>query len=260
MINNPSKFMESIVKKIYIMTACACAMMAQSAHAQTGLLKGWSGETSLTGSVTTGNTETTDIGLGLKLAKETKTWRHKFNALGDLGRASGEVNRRRYEIGYQIDRDLNDRLYVYGNADYFSDDFGAFQEGYFLGAGGGYKAIVSEPITWNLEGGAGFRSQETQGPVAPNFLPAPETANELALRAFSDFDYKLNENVSLYNDTEVLWSDSDTYIWNDIGLTATLAGNLAARASFRIDHHTDVPLGRENTDTVTRFGLVYTLK
>jgi putative salt-induced outer membrane protein len=59
---------------------------------------------------------------------------------------------------------------------------------------------------------------------------------------------------------EIIWSESDTYIWNDIGLTATLAGNLAARASFRIDHHTDVPVGRENTDTITRFGLVYTMK
>ena len=187
------------MKKIYLITSCFLCGAAIPAQAQTGLLQGWNGEASLSGSVTTGNTETTDIGFGLKLAKETETWRHKFNALGDLGRANGDVNRRRYEIGYQIDRDLNERLYVYGNGDYFSDDFGAFQEGYFLGAGAGYKAIVTEPITWNLEGGAGFRSQETQGPIAPNFLPVPVTESEVALRAFSDFDYKLNDNVSFYN-------------------------------------------------------------
>lgn len=248
------------MKKTYFITASILCLTAVPAQAQSGIWQGWSGETSLTGAVTTGNTETTDIGLGLKLAKETDKWRHKFNALGDLGRANGEVNRRRYELGYQLERDLNDRLYVYGNADYFSDDFGAFQEGYFLGAGGGYKAIVSEPVTWNLEGGAGFRSQETQAPVLPNFLPLPVTENEVALRAFSDFDYKLNENVALYNDTEIVWSSSDTYVWNEIGLTATLAGNLAARASFRVDYHSDVPVGRENTDTVTRFGIVYSLK
>jgi putative salt-induced outer membrane protein len=253
-------FMEIKMKKFFLLTTSVLCVSAIPAQAQTGLLKGWSGEASLTGAVTTGNTETTDLGLGLKLAKESGGWRHKFDALGDLGRASGEVNRRRYDIGYQIDRDLSDRLYVYGNADYFSDDFGAFQEGYFIGAGAGYKAITAENITWNLEGGAGYRSQETQAPLPPVFLPGPVTANEVALRAFSDFDYKLNENVSLYNDTEIIWSESDTYIWNDIGLTATLAGNLAARASFRIDHHTDVPVGRENTDTITRFGLVYTMK
>jgi len=249
------------MKNIYFTTACILGLMAAApAQAQSGFWQGWSGETSLTGAVTTGNTETTDIGLGLKLAKETDVWRHKFNALGDLGRANGEVNRRRYDIGYQIDRDINERLYVYGNADYFSDDFGAFQEGYFAGGGAGYKAIISDAVTWNLEGGAGYRSQETQAPVLPNFLPAPVTENEVALRAFSDFDYKFNDNVSFYNDTEIIWSSSDTYIWNDVGLTATLAGNLAARASFRVDHHSDVPEGRENTDTVTRFGLVYTMK
>ncbi len=248
------------MKKTYLITACAFVLTATSAQAQTGFWQGWSGESSLTGAVTTGNTETTDIGLGLKLEKDTGTWRHKFDALGDLGRANGEVNRRRYQIGYQLDRNLTDRVYIFGNADYFSDDFGAFQEGYFAGGGLGYKAIVSDSVTWDVEGGAGFRSQETQGPVLPNFLPAPVTENEIALRASSDFDYKFNDNVSFFNDTEILWSSSDTYIWNDVGITATLAGNLAARASFRVDHHTDVPEGREKTDTITRFGLVYTLK
>jgi len=89
---------------------------------------------------------------------------------------------------------------------------------------------------------------------------ASDRTNELAARAFSDLDYILNENVSLYNDTELLYSKSDTYIWNETGITATLAGNLAARASFRIDTHSDVPIGTEKTDTITRFGIVYTMK
>lgn len=248
------------MKKLLLGTICALGFCSTAAQAQSGLLDGWSGETSLTGSVTTGNTETTDVGLGLKLEKETDVWRHKFNALGDLGRSNGEINRRRYDIGYQIDRDVTDRLYVYGNGDYFSDDFGAFQEGFFVGGGAGYKAILPEPISWNVEGGVGFRSQETQAPIAPIFLPLPETNNEVALRGFSDFDYKFNDNVSLYNDTEIIWASSDTYIWNEVGVTATLAGNLAARASFRVDHHTDVAPGLVNTDTITRFGLVYTMK
>lgn len=237
-------------------------LVATAGTAQAQFTAGWSGEASLTGSQTTGNTDTTDIGLGLKLNKETDVWRHKFKALADFGRADGVNNKQRFALGYQIDRDINERLYVYGNGDYFNDDFGAFQDGYFLGAGLGYKVILPEPVSWNLEGGIGYRNQTEQDLIdaVTGLVTDGPSTDEVALRGFSDFDWVLNDNVSAYNDTEIIWSSSDTYIWNEVGITATLAGNLAARASFRVDHHTDAPVGTVNTDTVTRFGIVYTLK
>lgn len=235
-------------------TIAVLALIPLTAQAQ--VTDGWGGEASLTGSQTTGNTETTDVGLGLKLAKDGDVWRHKLNASADYGRAAGTTNKQRFQLGYQIDRDISDRLYAYANADYFNDDFGAFEDGYFIGTGLGYEAILPDPIGWRLEGGLGYRSQTPQSVAGV----AADSANELALRLGSDFKWTLNDNVSLYNDSELIYSDSDTNIWNEFGLTATLTGRLAARASFRVDHHTDVPLGRENTDTITRFGLVYTME
>lgn len=215
---------------------------------------GWTGEASLTGSKTTGNTDTTDAGVSLKLEKQADIWRHKFNGSAVYGKADGLKNKERMDLSYQLDRDVSERLYVYGNGNLFQDKFGAYENGYFLGAGLGYKMTLPEPISWNLEGGAGYRSQK------PRQAVATMRQNDLAIRGFSDFNYALNDNVSLYNDTEITWSDSDTYIWNDVGITAQLMGNLAARASFRVDHHTDVPTGFDKTDTTTRVGVVYTIK
>ncbi|MEM9600567.1 MAG: DUF481 domain-containing protein, partial [Pseudomonadota bacterium] len=99
--------------------------------------------------------------------------------------------------------------------------------------------------------GIGYRSQTDTFDV---------TNEELAVNLESDLDWQINEQVSAYNDAGVLWSDSDTYLWSEAGITANLMGNLAARASFRIDHHTDVPFGTEKTDTITRFGIVYTME
>ncbi len=228
----------------------ALSLMAGTAQGQ--VFDGWVGEASLAGSKTTGNTDTTDIGLALKLDKVGDVWTHKFTAAADFGDANGETNKQRYALGYQIDRHINDRTYVYGNADYFKDDFGAFQEGYFLGAGLGYKVLVDEPITWNLEAGLGYRNQTEQEPSALS-------VDELAGRLFSDFDWTLNDNVSAYNDTEVIFAESNTTIWNEIGLTAQIAGNLAARTSFRVDHNTNVAAGLVKTDTITRVGIVYTM-
>ena len=230
----------------FILFGLGC-LTASPALAQ---LDGWTGEASLTGSKTTGNTDTTDIGLGLKLQNTGDIWRHKFNASVDFGEADGISNRERYALGYQIERDVSDRLYTFVRGDYFSDDFGAFTEGYFVGGGLGYNVILPPPASWDLTGGVGFRSQTSALDIEEE---------EFSVTAGSDFDWKINENVSLYDDAGLTWASSNAYLWNEIGLTANLMGNLAARASFRIDHNTDAPIGREKTDTITRFGIVYTI-
>lgn len=248
--------------KKFTLAMAVSLTFAGTSFAQDADDDGWSGEASLSGGKTTGNTDTEDLSLGLKLAKETDKWRHKFDALADYGKVDGFKNKQRFALGYQIDRDLNERTYVYGNADYYNDDFGAYEDGYFIGAGLGYKVILPDPVGWNVEAGAGYRSQN---PAGLNPLDGSEydRENEFALRGFSDFDFDLNDNVSLFNDTEIIWSESDTYIWNDVGLNAQLMGNLAARISYRIDHHTDVPLTvpeTKKTDTALRFGVVYTME
>ncbi len=240
------------MKKLFL-SAALVSLMSTPAFA--GIYDGWSGEASLAGAKTTGNTDTTDVGLALNLKKTSDLWRHKFNGSFDYGTNNDIDNKQRLTLGYQIDRDINDRLYAYGNADYFSDNFGAYSNGYFVGAGLGYKVILPEPMGWDVEGGAGFRSQKTQSTA----LLAGVKEEEFALRGASNFDYKFNDNVTFYNDTEVLWGKSDTYVWNETGITAQLMGNLAARASFRIDTHSDVPVGRKKTDTITRVGVVYTI-
>lgn len=239
------------ITKLLLSTAALTALVSTPAFA--GIADGWSGEAALTGSKTTGNTETTDVGLGLNLVKSDDVWRHKFKGSVDYGKTSGIKDKQRFALGYQIDRDINERLYAYGNADYFQDDFGAFESGYFVGTGLGYKLVLPDPLKWDVEAGLGLRSQKTQELV-------PVKTEELAGRLASNIDYDFNDNVSLYNYSELLYSSSDTYIWNETGITAQLMGNLAARASFRIDNHSDVPVGREKTDTITRVGVVYTLK
>ena len=113
------------MKRTILLTISALAFSSVSAQAQIfdGLVDGWVGEGSLTGSRTTGNTETTDIGLGAKLEKDTDTWNHKLKGNWDRGSVSGEATRRRFDIGYQIERNLTDRIYLFGNADYYTDDF-----------------------------------------------------------------------------------------------------------------------------------------
>ena len=247
--------------KTFFLATAICLATSGSAWAQfNNITSGWSGDASLTGSRTTGNTDTLDFGLGLKLQKEDGPWTNKFKASADFGEVSDISTRERYTLGYQIQRDFTDRLYGFANADYYKDEFGAFSSGWFAGGGLGYKVILPEPIGWNLEGGAGFRSQTAQDDESVTPIIEGLKEEEFALRGLSDFDYKFNDNVSFYNDTEIIWSDSDTYIWNEAGITAQLWENIAARASYRVDYHSNPPAGSVGTDTISRVGIVYTIK
>ena len=228
----------------------AFSLLALSSFAFAQDVTGWVGEASLTANRTTGNTDTTNVGVGLKLDNVGEQWRHKFVTSADYGTVNSVRNRERFNLGYQMERDISDRIFGFGTADYYYDDFGAFTDGYFVGGGLGYTIYEGKPIGWSVTTGVGYRSQTSALDII---------SNEFAVNAESDFDWKINEQVSAYNDSGVLWSDSDTYLWSEAGLTANLMGNLAALASFRIDHHSDVPFGTEKTDTITRFGIVYTI-
>ena len=240
-----------------IWAALSCATLAPAAFAKEPPADGITGEVSVSGSRTTGNTDTTDIGGALDLALRTGEWRQNFTATADYGEADDVETKSRLRLGYQLDRDINERVYVYGNANYFLDDFGPYKNGVFLGGGVGYHVALPEPLLWDLEAGPGYRRQKTREPV--NAGPPSTIEDELALRARSNVEYDFNANVSAFNRTEIITSSSNTYVWNDVGVTATLLGNLAVRASFRVDYNTDVPEQRENTDTITRLGIVYTL-
>jgi len=230
---------------------------AAPAYAQLG--ENIEGEVSLNGSITTGNTDTTNGGFGLKLSTASNGWRHAFKSSANYGRANGKTNKSRYSLGYQLDRDIGEKYYFFGNADYFSHDFGAFKQGHFVGAGFGFRALNKQPTKLRLESGLGYRSQKSRLKDNDPSGLGSRTEEEVAARLFSDFDHKFNDNVSFQNDTELLYSSSDTFLKNEVALKSKIWSNLSIRASFRIETHTDVPEGREKTDTISRIGVVYTM-
>ena len=219
--------------------------------------EGWGGEASLNGSVTTGNNDTSNLGFGLKVNNRGSEWRHSAKASADYGRSNGNTNKRRYRLGYKIGRDLAPRTYGFANADYYSDDFGAYKQGHFFGAGIGYSALIDDPTHWRIEGGAGYRSQKARlDNNNPLGIPSQDESF-LSARVFSDFEHKFNDQVTFSNDTEILYSEVDTFFINEAGLTSNIFESLAVRATFRVETHTDVPVGREKTDTISRVGIVY---
>ena len=213
----------------------------------------WTGEGSFGAGFTTGNTETSDLGLGLKLGRQAGDWKLSFQALADYGKTEGVETKNRMFGSVQADRDFSERLYGLGRVSYERDEFSGFESRAFAGAGVGYRILMGEPTKWAVEVAPGVRYDDIRGtPLVPG-----DSETGFSVIGASKFAHAFNDNVKLTNDTTVTWADASTQIVNTLAVTAALTGALSARASYDVRHDTDAPAGFEKTDTVTRVSLVY---
>ncbi len=220
----------------------------------------WTGEGSLSAGSTTGNTETTDLGIGVKLAHDSGQWRQSGEFAADYGETDGLETRNRLFGGLQLDRKFtNPRWSAYGRATHEIDEFSGFDNRTFVGVGLGYQVIEGDRTAWHVEGGPGFKIDKIADQTVNNVVIPGSTEESFAVRAGSQFSHKFNEAVALSNDTNVVYADVSTQVNNTLALTAQLMNNLSARISYDVRHDTDPPLGVESTDTSTRLSLVYAL-
>ena len=246
----------------YLLAATASIALAFSASAQDeDPPKGWTGEGQLGAGITTGNTDTVDISVGAKLARQYERWKVSLNGGYDFGQVDGVDNRSRWYVGANAQRDITDRLYGFTNVSYEQDEFSGFDSRLFLGVGAGYHIYKEKPLTWSVEAAPGYRRSEiadtTDGLVPPTVLAPGFTANDFAIRGSSRLAYDFNDKVTFTNDTDVIYTDTSTQTINTAAVTAQLTERISGRVSFEVRNDTNPPDGFVSTDTATRVAVVY---
>jgi putative salt-induced outer membrane protein len=235
--------------KITTPTASLLVLALMTAPASAQGIAGWTGEGTISGAYVTGNSQTTDVGVGIKGARQFGDWQAKGQLNVDYGKNNGIESRNRWGLAGQLNDDLTTRFYIYGRGSYEQDKFSGFDNRLFVGAGAGYKIITGGMITWAIEGGPGYRRDVIQ------FTGKSE--GKLGARIGSAFAVKFNDAVSFSNDTEWVYSDVSTQLVNIAAVTSKLTDILAARFSFEVRNESDPPFHRKATDTATRFSLVF---
>lgn len=248
----------------YLKLAAFAGAMTLSlpAHAQDASENGWSGEGSLSAGVTTGNTETTDLGLGVDATRTMNLWKIGLKASADYGETDGAETKNRIFLGTNLDRQINDRLFGFGQLSYEQDEFSGFDSRAFIGGGLGYEVLTGETTQWTVRGGPGLKIDEIQAVLDATTVPttvlSPATTEEsFGATAQSNFAHQFNDNVAFTNDTKALYAETSTQLGNIAAITATLTNTLSARVSFEVRHDTDPVDGFEATDTISRVSLVY---
>jgi len=208
---------------------------------------GWSGNVAMTYAGSSGNTETQDLALAGRLRYGAGQWTHTVGFGVEYGEDDGDETKKEFFTVYDANYSLTDRFYVFGLARAQFDEYAAFETDAFLGFGPGYRIINTPQTAWRVQAGPGIRYVEDQ-------LGNDDT--EAAMIASSRLYHAFNETVYLTNDTDILASDANTLVTNDLGLNFAMTDQLSTRVSYRTDYNDEAVEGTDKTDNRLGVSLV----
>lgn len=163
---------------------------------------------------------------------------------------------------YTGDEDEGETYYdVFGNP--IEEEFdGRRENDVFLGFGAGYRVVNTPDMQWAVQAGPGYRfasfSNIDDAIIGGDLVDGEgDDINEAAFSISSNYFARLNEMAILTNDTDIITSDSDTVLYNDLGVSVSMTEALALRTSIVSEYHTDRLPGEEATDHIVGVSLVY---
>ncbi|MGZ2259995.1 DUF481 domain-containing protein [Roseobacter sp. A03A-229] len=210
--------------------------------------QGWTGSVALGFSATSGNTDTTDLDLAGRFRYGNGPWNHTIGFALEFAEDNDVSNKEEIFATYDVNRYLNGDFYVFGLGSVRYDDFDSNRWDAFLGFGPGYRVINQKDQTWRLQAGPGLRYIEDQNGA---------NNTEIAGIASSRYYIKFNENIFLTNDTDILFSDEDTVVTNDLGVNFRMTDTLSTRVSYRSEWDSDPLANFSSADNSLGVSLVY---
>ena len=209
---------------------------------------GFSGSVSARATATDGNTNNTDIGLGARVGFFDGVNGNDVTLSYTHGNTEGVTTQNRVLFGYDYTREFASNFYAFGKAVYAYDEFGTYEEDAFVGAGIGYRIFNTNEQQWSVQAGPGYRAARAAN---------GDEVNEVAASVSSDYSYRFSDTLLLTNDTDILTSETDTYVTNELGVNVSMTDALALRTSILTEYRTDPQPGFVNTDNTLGVSVVY---
>ena len=216
-----------------------------------GRPEGFTGSVALRGIVQSGNTESTNVGIGSDMNYVFGPNGIELQLNYAYSKDEDTASEESLFYGLEYTRDLTPQFFgfakVQGSADSATD--AQYESDTFVSLGAGYRILNEADRQWSVQAGPGYRfaslNDITDGDVS-----------EGAFGASSDYAQKLTDTVFFTNDTDVIWSESDTVVFNDLAVNVSMTETLALRTSVLTEFHTE-PGTAEATDNTFGVSLVY---
>lgn len=221
--------------------------------------QGLSGSASLGYSGKTGNNESQDLTIGLRIRHAQGQFQQTVGAVLDYSEADNTSTKKDVFGIYDANYYFNDSFYGFilgrvqsdGLADEVTQSArdanpgltdaeilaGQVKRDAFLGFGPGYRVINTPDMTWRVQAGIGVSYLE---------YGDDSSVTEEAVIASSRFFYGINENVFLTNDTDVLNSDAALRANNDFGINFRITDAMSTRVSYLSEYNDSRAIRTDN--------------
>lgn len=220
--------------------ACAATLLGStSTLAQTDITR----SAELGALLTSGNTDEQNVNFGAEVEIDQTKWDYLFSVNGLYAESENVVKAQRVVGVARANYEINEFSYFQTRASHEDDRFNGFDSQSDLTFSYGRDLLRNRPnMDLSLVGGIGARYSR---------LEDGSTNDEPILRLAGEYQWTLSESAVFSQDLSVdAGSDSDIYR-SESSIETQLLGNLSLRFTVRIRHQTEVPMGRENTDTQT---------
>jgi putative salt-induced outer membrane protein len=241
------------VNKIVILAGTlAGALLAlgpATAQAEEEKELGLNGRASLAFAQSRGNTDSQATNAEAELEYVTASpWVHeaRFNFLHR--EEDDETTDERYAVRATSNYFWTEENFFFGRLDWRKDNFGGVREEWVPTVGLGRILLNTPRHSLRAEVSAGYRWADL----------ADGTEEEgAALGTGARYRWNVSETTTFFQNALVQWSDDNTFIESETGLTANLYGNLHGRFTYLVRRNSDVPAGSRNSDFLTSIGLEY---
>jgi putative salt-induced outer membrane protein len=198
---------------------------------------------------TKGNTDSTNGNLSFDATWDPDgPWKHVWEALAITARTNDVTTAESYSAGYQAQRDLTERSYVFGALDWRQDRFSGYDRQLSETVGYGWRVIDTPRHTLALEAGVGAKQSD---------LVTGEELDEGIITGGLDYLLRISENSEFHQELKLEQGDDNRYFESTSELKTNIVGNLALVLSYVIKSNSDVPVGIEKTDRFTAISLEY---
>jgi putative salt-induced outer membrane protein YdiY len=224
-----------------------------------GLLQGWEGGVNIGFGLTAGNSETTNLALAFNgvrtgLHDKLTLYAGSVYSKNDLAPAATQVTANTNRGGARYDRDVNRRLFGFGNADFATDALQDLNLRQVYGGGLGFHAIKNDNTTLDLLGGIAYtRENYTQ------LAPAPRLIHSFVAAQIGDeFMHKLAKSTVITQRAYFfpdLQNSGEYRATFDFGTVTKINKWMGWQNTFGDVYVTNPPTGKKKNDVVFTTGL-----
>ncbi len=209
----------------------------------------WSSRADVSVVISNGNSKTESYNTLIESVLKSGRAQHDVALLVSNEEAEGVATKDQVDFDYGYKRFVNEKVYLAGNAEYFTDELKDIDQRITLGAGAGYQFWDNSLGAFSTEVGVSAVQEEVAG----------EDENNPAIRWALDYRRLLfAKKLEVFHNQSILFipdSDRGEVLSSSTGLRYGLSDRIDTTARVDVNHETEPAPGNSKTDVTYTLGI-----